>query len=127
MEEKKRYLEHHWVLAQKELDQEKVLRDKLHSESTHDYERALSEEKAKYAATLKEHKQQIAELKKTHQRQCDELGQEILKANLEADRLHSQLSNGGVRTTRLFSKSRGSSVPSIFFYLVPLLVAVSVS
>ena len=32
LEEKKRYLEHHWILAQKELDQEKALRSKLQDE-----------------------------------------------------------------------------------------------
>ncbi len=77
-------MEHHWVLAQKELDQEKVFRDKIQNESTQDFESALAKEKESHAKTCNENEDRVSELKKAHQKQCDELCREILKANLEA-------------------------------------------
>jgi hypothetical protein len=127
LEEKKKYLEHHWVLAQKELDQEKVFRDKMQNESTQDFESALAEEKERHAKSCNENEDRVSELKKAHQKQCDELCREILKANLEADRLHSQLSNGSTRKTRLFSDGlpASSGTPFVFFIL-SILLAVSI-
>ena len=117
MEEKKKYLEHHWILAQKELDQEKVLRQKQQVESKEEFDRTLAEEKEKVTRAEKDHEQRIADLKKAHAKQCDELCREILKANLEADRLHSQLKDNGVtpRKARLFTEgsSNKSDLPLI--------------
>lgn len=123
MEEKKKYLEHHWILAQKELDQEKVLREKQQIESKEEFDRAVADEKEKYVRVEKDHEQRIADLKKAHAKQCDELCREILKANLEADRLHSQLKDNGVepRKARLFTEgtSTGPNLP-----LIPIIGAV---
>ena len=47
-------MEHHWVLTQKELDQEKVFRDKIQNESTQDFESALAKEKESHAKTCNE-------------------------------------------------------------------------
>lgn len=104
LEEKRRYLEHHWVLAGKELDQEKILRQKLQKEQETDYDRALRDEKEKLTNLRKEYERQVQALKTTHVAQVDELKDEVLKANLEADRLHNQLI-GSPRQTRLFSKA----------------------
>jgi len=105
LEEKKQYLEHHWVLAGKELDQEKVLRQNIQKELSEDFERVLRDEKEKNSVLRKNYDNQVDELKKAHAKQCDELGKKILKATLEADRLHNQLM-GAPRKTRIFpSKS----------------------
>jgi hypothetical protein len=106
LEEKKRYLEHHWILAGKELDQEKILRQKVQKEHENDYERALQQEKEKCIKLRKDYEKQFESTKKAHSKQCEELGREVLKANLEADRLHNQLV-GAPRQTRLFC--RGTS------------------
>lgn len=105
-----------------------MFRDKIHNEATQDFERSLAEEKAKHAKAVKEHEERISELKKAHQTQSDELCREVLKANLEADRLHSQLNNGSPRKTKLFSRgSRGSRggnvIPVIFSILAPIAVS----
>jgi hypothetical protein len=117
-------LEHHWVLAQKELDQEKVWREKLQHETQDDFVGALKEEKENYAKVVKQHEARITELKQAHAKQCDELCREVLKANLEADRLHNQL-NGGERKTKLFSeKSELNGVPFVLV-VVSMFLAVS--
>lgn len=99
LEQKTKYLEHHWVLAQKELDQTRKLDEERKSEN----DRFMVEERARHVAEFAEHETRIAELKKAHAAQCDELCREILKANLEADRLHGQLNDGSIRTTKVFS------------------------
>jgi hypothetical protein len=118
LEEKKRYLEHHWVLAGKELDQEKILRQKLQKEHENDFERALQHEKEKYIKLRNDYEKQLESTKTAHFKQCEELGREILKANLEADRLHNQLI-GAPRQTRLFSSGtsfwKGLPIRAIFF------------
>jgi hypothetical protein len=101
LEEKKTYLEHHWVLAGKELDQEKELRKKIQKEHSEDFERVLRDEKEKNSTLRKNFDQQIEEMKQAHSKQCDELGKKILKATLEADRLHNQLV-GAPRKTKIF-------------------------
>ena len=102
MEEKKRYLEHHWVLAGKELDQEKILRQRLQKDQETDYDRAVRMEREKGIQLGKQYERQIEKMKRAHAKQCDELSREILKANLEADRLHNQLV-GSPRRTKLFA------------------------
>jgi len=97
-------LEHHWVLAGKELDQEKILRQKLQSEQDSSFERALLEEKEKSTKLQKEYEKKIDIMKESHAKHCDELGREILKTNLEADRLHAQLV-GSPRRSRMFAKA----------------------
>jgi hypothetical protein len=128
LDEKKKYLEHHWILAQKELDQEKLLRTKLQTETKVEFDRGLSEEKDKYNRAMREFDERIVEVKKAHAAQCDELCREILKANLEADRLHSQLNNGDSkpRKARLFSdgKPEPSSTPLVLV-VVSMVIAVS--
>ena len=66
-------------------------------------------------------------MKKANQKQSDELRREILKTNLEADRLHSQLNNGSTRKTKLFSDGLpdSSGTPFVFFIL-SILLAVSI-
>ncbi len=94
-------MEHHWVLAGKELDQEKELRKKIQKEQSEDFERVLRDEKEKNSTLRKNFDQQIEEMKQAHFKQCDELGKKILKATLEADRLHNQLV-GAPRKTKIF-------------------------
>lgn len=129
LEEKKRYLEHHWVLAGKELDQEKLLRQSLQAEQQHELSRALKEEELKYERAIKTYEDRIATLQSTHAKHCDELSQEILKANLEADRLHNQLTSGSSpRSTKLFQKKSSSfsevSIPSIVLVSMAIMVRI---
>eukprot|EP00529_Nitzschia_sp_RCC80_P022324 CAMPEP_0113465236 /NCGR_PEP_ID=MMETSP0014_2-20120614/13632_1 /TAXON_ID=2857 /ORGANISM="Nitzschia sp." /LENGTH=486 /DNA_ID=CAMNT_0000357381 /DNA_START=117 /DNA_END=1577 /DNA_ORIENTATION=- /assembly_acc=CAM_ASM_000159 len=100
LEEKKKYLEHHWVLAQKELDQEKCLRRKVDVETNRDFDRAIEEEHTRYSKAIQEHDSRVADMQRSHQAQCDELSQEILKATLEADRLGEELAAKGVYVPR---------------------------
>ena len=127
LEEKKKYLEHHWILAQKELDQEKILRQKLQNETQDDFVRALKEEKEKYAKVVRDHETNVSELKQAHSKQCDELCKEILKANLEADRLHDQLNGaaGVPRNARLFDEERDSTPIPFAVTIALMLFAVS--
>lgn len=112
------------MLAQKELDQEKIWREKLQHETQDGFVGALKEEKENYAKVVKQHETRITELKQAHAKQCDELCREVLKANLEADRLHNQL-NGGERKTKLFSeKSEINGVPFVLV-VVSMFLAVS--
>ena len=126
LEEKKKYLEHHWVLAQKELDQEKALHSKLQEESQKEFEEAIKVEKRKFDRTSQENENRLADLKKAHIDQCHELGQEALKHKLEADRLHTELSTRGINVARheLRSKenyTKKGFIPRFFF---PLLFAI---
>lgn len=132
LEEKKKYLEHHWVLAQKELDQEKALHAKLHEDSQKEYEQTISEEKRKFERTVKENDDRMHALKKAHIEQCEQLGREVWKANQEADRLHNELTARGVKLPRYalpgdksFPSGRGGSALSIILFLFGLLSAVS--
>jgi len=126
LEEKKKYLEHHWVLAQKELDQEKALHTKLQEESQKEYEETIKEEKRKFERTSHENENRLADLKKAHIDQCEELGQEALKAKLEADRLHSELILRGIDVPRhsLLNKENHKKIGFFSRSLVPLFVAV---
>lgn len=124
LEEKKKYLEHHWVLAQKELDQEKALHTKLQEETQKEYEEHIKEEKSKFDRTTEENEHRLAELKKAHIEQCEELGREALKAKLEADRLHNEFISRGMDVPRhtLFSEKgkkmkKGSLASSPLFFL----------
>ena len=111
LEEKKRYLEHHWILAQKELDQEKALRAKHQGEMQKEYEETIKNEKTKYEKKVNDHEGRLEDLKKAHQLQCDELGREILKQKLEADRLFNELTSKGIKVSRraLFEDESKSS------------------
>ena len=102
LERKAEFLEHHWVLAQKELEQSQQLQQERKAE----HDRMLTDERAKHAKELFETENRIAELKKAHASQCDDLCREVLKANLEADRLHGQLNDGTVRQTNFLSNSK---------------------
>jgi hypothetical protein len=113
LEEKKQYLEHHWVLAGKELDQEKELRTKIQKEQYEDFERILRDEKEKNSTLRKNYDQQIEDLKLAHSKHCDELGKQILKATLEADRLHNQLV-GAPRKTKIFETKSSSTILARF-------------
>jgi hypothetical protein len=126
LEQKTKYLEHHWILAQKELDQTQ----KMDGERKAEYDRLVAEERARHAKELAEHETRITELKKAHAAQCDELCREILKANLEADRLHGQLNNGSIRNTQVFSAwkeggGRSSSLFPVLCIALSVLFAVS--
>jgi hypothetical protein len=99
-------------LAQKELDQEKALRSKLHSEALKEFEQSLQEERSKNAKAVEEHEVRLADLKKAHAQQCDELCREILKANVEADRLHHELKSKGVKIPRHALFKDGNSTNS---------------
>lgn len=94
------------MLAQKELDQEKDLHTKLQEESQGEYELSAKDEKNKYERTVQENENRLADLKKSHREQCDDLGQDILRANLEADRLYNELTARGLNISRrsLFKK-----------------------
>jgi hypothetical protein len=118
LQEKKQYLEHHWVLAGKELDQEKVLREKLQKEQEIEFERALKLEKEKCDNLRQNFEKQLEEMKSAHSKQCHDLGQEILKATLEADRLHSQLV-GAPHRTKMFHQSdeEGGSFSRLLVFL----------
>lgn len=120
LERKAEFLEHHWVLAQKEMEQSKELQEERKAE----HSRVLTEERSKHAKKLSDTENRIAELKKAHASQCDELCREVLIANLEADRLHGQLNDGTVRTTnfRSSSKKRKSSFRLGLVLLVGLIL-----
>ena len=126
LEEKKKYLEHHWVLAQKELDQEKALHTKLQEESQKEYEETIKEEKRKFERTSQENEIRLADLKKAHIDQCDELGQEALRAKLEADRLHTELSLRGINVPRHLHLKKPNNSKIGFFSrsIIPLLFAI---
>ena len=117
-------MEYHWVLAQKELDQEKALHTKLHEESQKEYEEVIKEEKVKYERTVQENENRLADLKKAHIEQCEELGREALKSNLEADRLHSELAARGMDIPRrlLFNKDNNQVNGGILSRLLRSLV-----
>lgn len=100
LEAKKRYLEHHWVLAQKELDQEKALRAKNLIEAQQEHEQTLKDEKERHAKAVEEHEARLADLKRSHERQYEELGRALLKQKLEADRLFNELAANGIRVSR---------------------------
>ena len=87
-------------MAQKELDQEKVLRTKLQAEVETEHQQALKDEKARYNKCVEDHEADIKELKKSHEKQCEELGREILKQKLEADRLFNELQTNGIQVPR---------------------------
>ena len=125
MEEKKRYLEHHWVLAGKELDQEKVLRQKLRQEHENDHERTLRYERERFRKLERDYEKQIDRIKRSHAKHCEVLGKEIIKANLEADRLHNQFF-GEPRKSKLFATSTKTSrdLPT-YYILLPVVVTVS--
>lgn len=102
------------------------MRLKLEEDRKVEYERVLADERVKHSNELKEQDNRITELKRAHAQQCDELCREILKANLEADRLHGQLNNGSIRKTDLFfsnSKYGGNraSLPTICIACIILL------
>jgi hypothetical protein len=84
-------LEHLLILARKERKQMRDLNDEHLADCKLIHQRTLAEAKEKYAKTCAEHDARITELSKSHASQCEELCREILKANLEADRLYGQL------------------------------------
>ena len=92
MEDKGKDLEQKYLLALKQLEQERAINDRNLKEYKKDYERNLAEAQQKYSKACSEHDSRITELSKSHAQQCEELCREILKANLEADRLQSRLS-----------------------------------
>jgi hypothetical protein len=126
LEEKKKYLEDHWVLAQKELDQEKALRVKLQNEMKYELERGLEEERDKYDRAVGDHEARISELKAAHAKQCDELCGEILKANLESDRLANQIRSDGY-TPRGFPDSGRNTFCGKVAKVLAVMVVVSSS
>lgn len=100
LEVKRKYLEHHWRLAKKELDQEKALHTKLHEEIEKQHEHSVKEEKNKYEQSVTENDNRLADLKKAHMEQCEQLGREVWRANIEADRLHEELTARGLNVPR---------------------------
>lgn len=127
LEEKKKYLEHHWVLAQKELDQEKALHAKLQEETQKEYEEVIKDEKNKLERTTNEHESRLADLKKAHIEQCEDLTREAMKAKLEADRLHKELAARGMDVPRhtVFNEKelpkKGISEQAIVLFLFAIL------
>jgi hypothetical protein len=91
LEESNKDLDHKLLLAVKELKQSKALSEKHLRESKMEYDGALSDAQEKYSRTCGEHDARITDLSKSHANQCEDLCREILKANLEADRLQSKL------------------------------------
>lgn len=125
-------MEHHWVLAQKELDQEKALHAKLQEETQKEHDQVIKEEKSKFERTKNEHENRLSDIKKAHTEQCEELGREAMKAKLEADRLHNELTARGMdipRHTLLNDKNtkKGILGQSIFLILFSVLALVSTS
>lgn len=112
------------MLAGKELDQEKILRQKLQKEQESEFARALQHEKEKSIKLQKDYEKQLENMKRAHSQQCEELAREILKVTLEADRLHNQLV-GTPRQTRLFSKGNPWKDLPIRSILVSICFAVS--
>jgi phosphate uptake regulator len=101
------------------LDQEKALRAKLHVEALKEFEQSLQDERSKHANTVEGHEIRLADLKKAHAQQCDELCREILKANVEADRLHRELKSKGVNIPRhTFFKNASATNNAPFSYLI---------
>jgi len=84
-------LEQKLLLTQKELQQQDILHKKYTDESKKEHEKALSQQQEKYAKTCAEHDARITALSKSHAQQCEELCREILKTNLEADRLQTRI------------------------------------
>jgi hypothetical protein len=126
------YLEHHWVLAQKELDQEKALHTKLQVETQKEHEEVIKEEKSKLERTTHENENRLADMKKAHIEQCEELSREALKAKLEADRLHNELIARGVDVPRhmLFSDKDNNTKkvnPALSFFLFLFAISTIVS
>jgi hypothetical protein len=121
LEESSKDVKHALLLAQKELKQSKALSEKHLQESRTEHDRALSEAQEKYSRTCSEHDSRITDLSKSHANQCEELCLEILRANLEADRLQSKLGTKDgsrkERTTVPFSsKSKKSSFDASSLY-----------
>lgn len=100
LEEKKKCLENQWVHALKALEQENTLHSKLRQENQKDYEQSITEEKTLYEKTVQENTKRLERLKAAHKDQCDELEQEILKANAEADNLQNELAARGLNVSR---------------------------
>lgn len=105
LEEKKKCLENQWVHALKALEQENTLHSKLRQENQKDYEQSITEEKTLYEKTVQENTKRLERLKAAHRDQCDELEQEILKANAEADNLQNELAARGLNVSRRGEKS----------------------
>lgn len=125
-------MEHHWILAQKELDQEKALHTKLQVETQKDHEDVIKEGKSKLERTSHENENRLADIKKAHTEQCEELSREALKAKLEADRLYNELIARGVDVPRhmLFSDKDNSTkkvnpVLTLFLFLLAISSIVS--
>jgi len=84
-------LEQKLMLTQKELRQQEILHKRYTDESKKEYDRTLEDQQQKYSKLCKDHDERIGQLSKSHAQQCEELCREILKANLEADRLQSRI------------------------------------
>ena len=110
MEESSKDQEHALLLAQKELKQSKGLSGQHLRESKTEHDRSLNEAQEKHSRTCSEHDGRITDLSISHANQCEELCREILKANLEADRLQSKLGakdgSKKERTTMPFSSTK---------------------
>jgi hypothetical protein len=72
----------------------------------------------------------VAELKRLHEKQCEELGREILKQKLEADRLFNELASKGIDVPRQalfteeFKQVRNGSIGRFFTSCFVLLVTI---
>lgn len=100
---------------------------KLHEDSQKEYEHSVKDEKFKYERTVQENENRLVDLKKAHTEQCDELGREILKANLEADRLHNELAARGMNVPRrsLFNSKENKQTNMSWRMIVSFLVILS--
>lgn len=127
-------MEHHWVLAQKELDQEKALHSKLQTETQKEHEEAIKEEKRKFEKTKQEHEVRLSDMKKAHMDQCEELGREVMKAKLEAERLHNELTARGHNVPRhtitdkaLKKGLGGNTIPIVLLSILAIVFAIVVN
>ena len=88
-----------------------------------EFERGLQEEREKYEQAMSSHEDRISELNTTHAKQCDELCGQILKANLEADKLANQIRSDGYTPRGLSDDKRGGSLAVLQFLTVCVAVS----
>ena len=112
----------------KEGEQQKVINARYIEDLKTNHERMLKEVNEKYARTCAEHDARITDLSKSHASQCESLCREILKANLEADRLQNELDPTKKRTSVPFSEpKRVGRMDTLGKIIIVMLVLVSVS
>lgn len=112
----------------KEKEQQNTNNSKYIEDLKRNHEQLLKEAQEKYARTCAEHDVRITDLTKSHATQCESLCREILKANLEADRLQNELDPTKKRTVMPFSEpNRIDRMGFIGKMVIALLITLVVS